>query len=96
MLYLLGVEFYYTHVSILDVYHTLSIGLIPALVSHIFTMRTFQMSNMLAMDTDNDTVATIVVAEAVDGSNNIGALVTTQQSNKQCGKRHNSHGPTME
>ena len=45
------------------------------------------MSNMLAMDTDNDTVATIVVAEAVDGSNNIFALVTTQQSNKTMWKK---------
>ena len=44
------------------------------------------MSNMSAMDADNDTVsepvAMIVAAEAVDGSNNIGVLATTQQSNK--------------
>ena len=89
LLYLL--EFYYTCVSILDVYHTLSIGLIPALVSHTFTMRTFQMSNMSAKDADDDTVsepvAVIVVAEAVDGSNNIGALATTQQSNKTMQKK---------
>ena len=44
------------------------------------------MSNMSAMDTDNDTVSepvtVIVVAEAVDGSNNVGALATTQESNQ--------------
>ena len=49
------------------------------------------MSNMLAMDTDDDTVsepvAAIVVAEAVDGSNNIGTLATTQQSNKTMRKK---------
>ena len=49
------------------------------------------MSNMLAMDADNDTVSepvtTIVVAEAVNGSNNIGASVTTQQSNKTIQKK---------
>ena len=89
LIYLL--EFYYTHVSILDVYHTLSIGLIPGLVSHTFTLRTFPMSNMSAMDADNDMVsepvATIVVAEAVDGSNNIGTLANTQQSNKTMWKK---------
>ena len=89
LLYLL--EFYYTHVSILDVYHTLSIGWISALVSHTFTMRTFQMSNMSAMDADDDMVsepaAAIVVAEPVDGSNNIGTSVTTQQSNTTMWKK---------
>ena len=84
-------EFYYTHVSILDVYHTLSVGLIPALVSHTFTMRTFQMSNMSAMDADDDMVSEpipmIVVAEAVDGSNNIDASATTQQSNRTMWKK---------
>ena len=89
LLYLL--ELHYTCVSILDVYHTLSIGLIPALVSHTFTTKTFQMSNMSAMDADDDTVSEpvtmIVVAEAVDGSNNVGALVTTQQSNKTMQKK---------
>ena len=43
------------------------------------------MPNMSAMDTDNDMVfepvVAIVVAEAVDGSNNVGASATTQQSN---------------
>ena len=89
LLYLL--EFYYTCVSILDAYHTLSVGLIPALVSHTFTTRTFQMSNMLAMDANDDMVsepvAAIFVAEAVDGSSNVGALVTTQQSNKTMWKK---------
>ena len=49
------------------------------------------MSNMSAMGTDNDMVsepvAMIVVAEAVDGSNNIGTLATTQQSNKTMWKQ---------
>ena len=44
------------------------------------------MSNMSAMDADDDMVSEpvsmIVAAEAVDGSNNIGTLATTQQSNK--------------
>ena len=43
------------------------------------------MSNMLAIEEDNDTVsepvATVVVAEAVNESNNIGVSSTTQQSN---------------
>ena len=49
------------------------------------------MSNMSAMDTDDDMVSepvnAIVVAEAVDGSNNVGASVTTQQSNKTMWKK---------
>ena len=63
-------ELYYTSVSILHIYHTLYIGLIPALVSRTFTTRTFLMSIMLAMDRDDDTVSEpvieLVVAEAVD------------------------------
>ena len=43
------------------------------------------MSNMSAMDADDDMVsepvAVGVVVEAVDGSNNVGTLLTTQQSN---------------
>ena len=91
LLYLLGVEFYYTHVSILNIYCTLSIGLMPALVLHTFTTTTFQMCNMLAMDTNDDmvseSVTAIVVAEAVDGSNNDGTSVTTQHSNKTIQKK---------
>ena len=49
------------------------------------------MSNMSAVDADDDTVsepvAVIVVAEAVDGSNNIGTSATTQQSNKTMWKK---------
>ena len=49
------------------------------------------MSNRSAMDADNDMVsepvAIVVVAEAVDGSNNVGALATTQQSNKTMQKK---------
>ena len=49
------------------------------------------MSNMSAMDADNDMVSEpvtmIVVSEAVDGSNNVGTLVTTQQSNKTMRKK---------
>ena len=56
-----------------------------------YVMMTFPMSNMLAMDADDDTVsepvAIVVVAEAVDGSNNIGASSTTQQSNKTMWKK---------
>ena len=49
------------------------------------------MSNMSAMDADDDMVsepvAAIVVAEPVDGSNNIGTSVTTQQSNTTMWKK---------
>ena len=49
------------------------------------------MSNMSALDADNDMVsepvAMIVVAEAVDGSNNIGTLANTPQSNKTMWKK---------
>ena len=49
------------------------------------------MSNMSAMDANNDTVSEpvtmIVVAEAVNGSNNISASVTTQQSKKTMQKK---------
>ena len=49
------------------------------------------MSNMSAMDGDDDMVsepvAVVVVAEAVDGSNNVGALLTTQQSNTTMWKK---------
>ena len=49
------------------------------------------MSNMSAMDRDDEMVsepvAEVVVAEAVDGSNNIGALSTTQQSNTTMRKK---------
>ena len=49
------------------------------------------MSNMWAMDGDDDMVsepvAVVVVAEAVDGSNNVGALLTTQQSNTTMWKK---------
>ena len=43
------------------------------------------MSNMLAMDGDDtmvlEPVTIVVVVEAVDGSNNVGASSNTQQSN---------------
>ena len=49
------------------------------------------MSKMSAMDADDDTVsepvAVVVVAEAVDGSNNVGTLGTTRQSNKTMWKK---------
>ena len=49
------------------------------------------MCNMLAMDTNDDmvseSVTAIVVAETVDGSNNDGTSVTTQQSNKTIQKK---------
>ena len=49
------------------------------------------MSNMLAMDADDDMVSEpvtiVVVAEAVNGSNNIGASSTTQQSNTTMRKK---------
>ena len=49
------------------------------------------MSNLSAMDADDDTVSepvtTIVVAEAVDGSNNVGASATIQKSNKTMRKK---------
>ena len=49
------------------------------------------MSNMSAMDADDDMVSEpipmIVVAEAVDGSNNIDASATTQQSNRTMWKK---------
>ena len=49
------------------------------------------MSNMSAIDADDDMVsepvAMVVVVEAVDGSINIGASATTQQSNKTMRKK---------
>ena len=49
------------------------------------------MSNMSAMDADDDMVSEpvtiVVVAEAVDGSINIGTSATTQQSNKTMWKK---------
>ena len=49
------------------------------------------MSNMSAMDADDDMVlecvTIVVVVEAVDGSNNIGTSSTTQQSNKPMRKK---------
>ena len=48
------------------------------------------MSNMSAIerdDTVSEPVAVVVVVEAVDGSNNVGALLTTQQSNTRLWKK---------
>ena len=63
-------------------------------------MMTFPMSNMSAEEEDDDTVsepvAAVVVADAVNDSNNVGVSSTMQQSNTRMKKRHVSHGLTTE